>query len=103
MTQIYASTMLFTTEDGQVICNYIYIADGKLINLPVGDHALTDALEEQFNRPIYSPHHEVHAEIVPSERPEDYLKSLPYLYNGSYYRATSPKWIDIESVKQKIS
>lgn len=94
----FASKILFTTADGQVTCNCVYLDNGKLVNLPIGEHALRQTLDEQFERPVFSPHHEINAEFVPNENPLDYLKSMPYLYNGSYYRATHPEWIDVDSL-----
>ncbi len=96
MSKYYASKMLFTTAEGQIVCNYIFIDDGKLFNVPLCEQALTSSLSEQFKDRVFSPHPEVMANIVPNERPEDYLRSLPYLYNGTYYRATRPEWLDIE-------
>lgn len=96
MAKHFASKILFTTREGQVVCNYIYINDGRLVNHPIGEHALTSTLEKQFSNSIYSPHPDISAQLVPNENPEGYLKLLPYLYNGAYYRATGPQWLDIE-------
>lgn len=97
----YASKILFTTggDPMQVACNYVYVEADNIVNIPVGKHALRDKFDEMVCSTVYSAHPEIMVEIIPKEGPNDFLKSMPYIFDGLYYRATQPEDIDIPSEK----